>query len=586
MRFYLRVKESMRKRKRVPGNRPVLPTNTLFLGGALGRRRRRGVRARHLVPGMSFFVETNGLRFKVTLTSARKWKTWRLDRRLYRVSFVEADDDVSQEDHLVLNMACNNALFDLVEEVLKDVQTRHLRAGRPREALLKLSLNADGLDMPVMSPMTQLFNPRNVPDFLDAVMNAFSSHHEISVEDGFELDFTVVDDVEQPNLVYAAGSGKTYSRKAMAKFPRPSRWEKFGMQGKRYVMLMPNFQGRYEDCCLLSALVFGLAYNRNQRRSNGDPTFQVMKRINNGFQRNAKDKQHRRRLQAAECLKEEINQVVERCQIDVAAFKVCSITGQRLKEEVEKLGINLVVYTDKKAFKSFMQIPREHDSTRETVHVLLMHTSENVYHASCILKPWTFYNKHLNLGTYCVYCKKEYSWRYGRFHKCAGLKKHQKCHKCRRVLLGDGMYLDRTVKKTICIDTPGHCEKCLYCSQELRSKDCSKAHHNLCFKAMTMCDGCGYFYKKEDEDKHVCDSIYCRYCRKRYKPDPLADGGHFCEMKRPSQQECYEKMAFFDTGKSRKNAEKTHVRAFFIFFRNGCGGAAADAPHQRHRALV
>ena len=51
-------------------------------------------------------------------------------------------------------------------------------------------------------------------------------------------DFTVIDDPSKPGLVYAAGSN-TYRKQKLWKFPRPSRWEKFGLQAKRFVKIMP-----------------------------------------------------------------------------------------------------------------------------------------------------------------------------------------------------------------------------------------------------------------------------------------------------------------------------------------------------------
>ena len=498
-----------RMRKRKVWTRPRLPANSNSLGRAFDRGYRVR-RSRHVAQGNTFMVETSGLRFRVTLTSSRGWRTWRLDRRLYRVTYVDSHEALSQEDHFILNLACNNALYDLIRNVLSDVQTRHRRAGRPVSALVKLSLNARGLEFPVMSPMTELFHPNIVPDFLDNVMNAFSSHQEISVEDGFELDFTVIDDKDKPNLVYAAGSGKTYCKANLGKFPRPERWDKFGMQSKRFIKVMPNFPGRYQNCCLLAAIVYCMRHNHSQRAGGKDKTFEVMKRINNGLDKEGKKKQQKRREKAADALREEMDQVVGHHDLNLDAFRVAAMFEPVLRTELAKLKVNFVLFLDSVGFKPVMQIPEVYNPQLECVQILLIKIEDNLYHAASILRPHTFNSEYLNVGYYCVHCKKEYSAKYGRFHKCVGIKKDNTCKKCRRARFKPGMYLDNVVQKNVCLEDCHYEQKCKHCGQTCWSKDCYTAHKSICHSHTEQCEGCGQFYKT-DKGKHVCGSKFCRY---------------------------------------------------------------------------
>ena len=528
--------------------RPRLPLNRHLHGHRLDSRGRNAAGLGGI--GSYFFIEAGKMKFKVTLTRSRGWRTWRADRRLYRVTFVSAHDSLSAEDHLILNMACNDAILQLVQAVVNDVQRRHRIAGRPENALVRLALTADGLTHPVLSQMANLFHPDLIGDFIDTVTNVFVSHAEVSIEDGFEFDVVVIDDATQPGLIYAAGRGKTYRREKTWTFPQPEKWKKYGFHTKRFMKLMPDFSqadAEYANCCLLAAIVYSLRYNRSQRET--DAKYVVMSRINNGFMTNQSAAQKHRSEKAVEVLRQEMGSVVDDKNLNLSVFRMCNIFNPLLAAEVEKLGINLVLYRDDANFKPVLQLPEVYDHSKESVHVLLLHSVGNVHHASSILRPWTFNSKYLNMGTYCMYCKREFSGRYALQHKCSSRMMPQRCSKCGMVKRTPEMYYDNTVAKMVCEDVKDYEERCRRCRKMFFSEHCMKMHNLDCRTNTKQCPDCGQVYRDETGKLHKCYTVFCRHCLRRHPIDEAAgDGSHFCEMRRPEPQKKYNKMAFFDTG--------------------------------------
>ena len=497
-----------------------------------------------------FTVEQGGYKFIVSSYMNLRWKKFRTDRRMFRVDFGGFSGSETRGHLLLENIELDAILSKVIESVLREVRIRHMRQGLPRQAIAMIAISAKELEIPIQSEIGPLFSNGLVVDILEKLKLLTLSNKTIDLrQDGFHIDVTVIDDQKKEELFWKVGAGgkRVYRKDSLWESKRPAGWDSLPLAHKKFIKIMPSIGDKdplFKDCCLLSAIAFSTAFNRNERKlylgNKKDDLFAQMRHINvYGESSRCKQLQNK----AARALRDEMIGLVEHYGLNVEVFRQCEVPSNALRKEVDKLKINLVIFEDSKCFRAAFQHPETYDDKLPTVHVCLMSFVRKVHHAASIIRPDTYADAFLKQGTYCMYCKTTWSKEFASVHRCSG--KSTRCGKCKRVEKTENMYIDRAVLRNVCVPTTGFLEKCSKCEKTFYSKTCFAKHKLACRKDTVRCDNCGVAHRTPYG--HVCGSRYCHTCNKWYIDDDSAgEQGHFCEMGRPSPSKEFAKMCFFD----------------------------------------
>ena len=508
-------------------------------------------------------IDIDGLKFRVKLDYSRRWETFRTDRRMYRVRVVEST--VPAENHLVENLRLNNGLERLLSELLGHARSAHRAAGRTRDALATLTLSSDSLTYPIISDLFPLYDDQLIVSFLEQVKMVLHSKQEVSLDESFNIDVTVIDTPDNDRLLWTAGGGgsKVYRDNRLWDFPRPKQWKELGL-GNRGFYMMPTISPKdrmFHNCCLLFAIVFSMAENRRRRLIHAGEVDEasdlgLLHRINaTGKTRLSKAKAERTRTRAAAFLRRLVKETVENYGLDVEAFRDCHVPDDSLRNEADKLGVNLWVYKDSSNFQPVLTHPETFDRTKESVHVLLVSLEQGFYHAASITVIKTFDSKYLKQGTPCLFCKGTYTQKFVHQHKCGA---SNRCDKCRRLKKVPGDYID-SVQKSVYCHAPFNKKvvQCQNCEKHFGSVKCFKDHRKFCFDDSKVCPDCRQVYRISLG--HSCDKIYCHTCREHVYPELSAgDGLHFCPMKKPQPAKKTERLFFFDMETVAEGPTKEH----------------------------
>lgn len=556
-----------------------------------GRRRRREEEEEERQEGDGAFeIREDDFIFRVTLEQSARWRVFRTDRRLYRVRFSSG----GSTSHLLANLRVSRLLAKVLFSLLRDIRTHHLDHGRPREALLFLSLRADELDYPINSSAGPLFGGQTSDDvaldLLEKLAHALTSKQSLNLDRGFEIQAIVVDDTD-PRLIWSVSGGgrpALYRGERMWDFCPPAKWDRQGhLSGKKFLKAAPLMCGDpvFKDCCLLASIAICLSYNAHMRRCRllrlklpcePEGSWKTIQRLN--------ESNEARRRFAHKALRSDMEMLVLQTGLDVSVFQNYQFGDDRLRHEVDKLNIRLSILKDSEACRAIFSHPMVYKGDREPVTVLAValfdkspEESLGITHAVSVLSPESLSSYTLGVNARCTFCDKYFSREYLHTHHCPSIPK---CKKCKMPLLPPNAYLDERVEKHYCEGRVGENTRCEKCEKYFDSKRCFTAHKKFCKDTSARCEECGSFYKVKKGEKqsvarrrHKCNQMYCRTCRKMVSVHTAGNrhGTHNCVMAKPALQLKIEKLAVYDTETRLDQNGEHKVNALGMSFETGRG---------------
>ena len=513
-----------------------------------------------------FFVKFGKYAFTVEETLNKRWTRFRASRRMFRVGLIDetdSSDDSDEQAHtyLLQTVLMNAALYKLLEQVLNRLRARHRRAKRPDTALVQISLSAEGLDFPININTARLFDNSVIDELLGRVDVVLQSHQEIDIRKGFSVDISIVDLESRPELFWIAGSRRKVTRKPKAnrgaglwELAKPQGWSKSTLSRESGVFVLPlmNRDSMFANTCLLAGIVLSMTANSFYRATfleedTSQHAYRHLVRMNNDIVGGKTPRTSQYVKKAMRVLREKMVETVESFSLDLEVFRHCEL-DQALREQVDKLNINLIISKDSSNFYPIFQHPPNYDVCRQRVRIVLVKLGpRNVYHtvsmtrqlrASSIVASET-------LRYSCIYCKKDFCSEYVECHKCTNSP--PRCRLCHRVKASRGeVYIDSEIKKTLCMaeqDVSLHCSRC---KQTFTNKSCMTKHNKFCQRDFIACSECGKAYK--NTRKHACNEMFCKICREYFVDSemPESKNGHMCSVKSPKPPKQFERMAFFD----------------------------------------
>ncbi len=165
----------------------------------------------------------------------------------------------------------------------------------------------------------------------------------------------------------------------------------------KWLTFMPEFAGRLEDCCLATALLYGISYNQEMKANEGKKTLRVP--ITEGWKAlsrlNAKDAN--RAANARQYLYEQTLAMCEERGLDPKEFHLTDL--ESLPSKVDKLGVNLHVYSQEAGYQLAFKWPQKTSAEREMVNVLTVENPcRNVQHCGIIKRIGYFFSSKNRIG--------------------------------------------------------------------------------------------------------------------------------------------------------------------------------------------
>lgn len=316
----------------------------------------------------------------------------------------------------------------------------------------------------------------------------------------------------------------------------------------------------YKNCCLLAAIAYGIAFNREmESKMRGESTIR-WRRLRHINAHAGRDCEQRRAL-AFETLRLFMDQLVGAHDLDLDVFRNCAL-DMNLRREADKLHIHLVIIKDQATFAPVFTHPRVYEETRQPIYVLATSLFDNppsdnyegnrVYHAVSVLKPNSFVDRILKTKNYCLYCNRMFGAQTIFVHKC--VTKYKRCSSCRHILQVPGMYTNHELNKGRCLsESSGERHSCKHCGKGMRNKECLRRHRRHCREDHVMCETCGIVHAKTK--LHVCGERYCRLCGITVS----AEREHVCQMRKPLPTKKVSPLGFFDTETLLEGSQNKHV---------------------------
>ncbi len=492
-------------------------------------------------------------------------------------------------------MALEEALRQILVAVLEELRREHRRRGRGA-ALIRLVLTHPDLEYPVMSSTASLDNANIVADVFDKLETLLKSKKELDLEKDFGIEASIVDDPNRPELFYLAGL-KTFTSQIHWTLNFPPKWKTSAPMayGSKNTFIMPDIprDPAFADCCLLAAVVFGMAHRKLlQGQDTGD--WSKLRRINSP----GAGAGHRKDRDTANItLRTLLVTAKAEFDLDVDAWKRIKFRPDNeeqellLRREVDKLGISLEIVSDASSYATVFRHPKELGWKRMRIVVLSLTLLEaNYMHAAYVRNPdaKTLYDNGFKSS--CPFCGRKVSYQSLLTHLCNPA--FQKCQACKRKLVHPEAYLDEQVNKFFCPGGEGYEEKCDHCNRKRWSDArCRTIHKRFCNEGHKRCAECGGAYWKEEE--HQCGTVWCGVCKKKV-PRVSFGGekkdGHVCVMAKPKPNANPVKLAFYDFETGKKNASPSFPASALMLFllpRSSIrGGRKRRASRQRSRSLL
>lgn len=323
----------------------------------------------------------------------------------------------------------------------------------------------------------------------------------------------------------------------------------FGKSLSRFLIIMPDYVGELNSCCLLVAVVAGVVLQlehkeriRLKSTTNRAVTL-AWKRIRDMHSK-SKSKSEKSRRHLLELVKRYCTIVRRRPE----SFKNLSL--EEVEEVAKLFKVNIVIYSPFGSFNLLKKMPESFDFANPIVSILLFGKSERS-HCALITDESKFFSHRGRFR--CHYCDKSFHSTYFPFHKCP-----LRCRKCLRM-------------SQECFGMPEACREegaeggfdlnCK-CGFLFRTRDCLLSHKRWCKRLkLEKCSDCGSMYRKSKKP-HICNSTYCFTCR-CYRS---AEKSHTCYMVPPGDQKHYTLLGFWDTETTQKEKGFHSVNAVGFSF--------------------
>ena len=267
----------------------------------------------------------------------------------------------------------------------------------------------------------------------------------------------------------------------------------------------------FADCCLLLAIVLGLARLEDLAAGDGPLPNSDYRILRRALLR--RDKLARVDVVAAgEVLRHRADRLLRSAGLSAADFSDVAV-DHALRLKVDKLRINLNLYEAVGGYGRLFSHPLVYDAARPNIDLLLVSVPSSPLSAHCALiesrrSLFRFRKKML-----CYFCDRHYSLDYFDVHKCS---RYPRCGRCRRRTLRPDDYRDAEVSARCCVEDPeGPAVACPRCSLTTLGGDCLRVHLQNCRRQrLRRCGRCGKVHQGgAGGDDHDCSRpLYCTVC--------------------------------------------------------------------------
>ena len=418
------------------------------------------------------------------------------------------------------------ALERLIREVLERIREEHLSAGRSARSIACMAILSDRLDMPIMSPLSDLFSDEMITFLLEKVETVLVSKQNIPLDESFDFHVTIIDGPDpDPRLLLLAGPWK----KAL---PEVRQWKK---KWKSATIMPEMNETEYEDCCLLLALA--LFWTRHYQNDPG--VLRLAKIRNGGWSK-----------KSLRLLKQCVDAFVEKFSIPVHLFRRCTLT-RGVERVLDLAGLGLSIF-DGATMHAIYKYPAGIVTDRPVARVVAIpvvedeKSSARISHAALITRLDQTMPTLKTKGFECPYCYRSISKKYLYAHKCVV----EQCKTCRRPVNNPQHFSDPDAAHTKCRPSnKAELPLCGRCRRPFHSKMCKKFHDKFCSRDNGFCEKCMRTYRRGTKE-HVCGERFCRICKK-YVASFRAEGSadkfdHHCVMTGPHIPKFQQPLAFFD----------------------------------------
>ena len=456
--------------------------------------------------------------YQVDMIKNKTWNRFKVDLAMFGMSFKKegARDD---QAHLLIHSyeAVSEALHALVNFLRKEYQ-------KHPQATLRLSIMATGIDAINAKRVPLKF--RGAADMiLDWLYIVLQSKKETPLDEAFKIH-AVIENI--PPLAAGSGGEQVHVDPGIKSL-------------KRYLMFPPEFAGPLSDCCLLTSLFLGLAYNRELRaayrqgrtslRNPITEEWRLLNYLGQGEEPRAEEaREHVRRGVLQFCSDHEFSPE-DFCMADL----------ESLRDKIDAIGINLNIFGAQAGYQVVFKHPVEHQSQKETVSIFLIENpTTGRLHAGLIRQEKKFLSSH----RFCVchFCNRSFHTDYFPIHKCS---RRENCPNCLFILALEDDYVDLEIARLRCFAkrAPKVELFCSRCNSRCLTEDCFARHKSIC-KTKARCDDCGILYKRK-ERPHQCGDTFCRTCFVFY--DRFNPERHVCSLRPPRPQSRYLRLAVWDS---------------------------------------
>lgn len=416
----------------------------------------------------------------------------------------------------------------MLEKLLSYLRTKY--SDHSDIAEYQLGIHADSLEFFVNGDYSSLDSDDGLNSLLFNLRECLISNKGVPMNSNVKINATVI---RIPQLS-STHVGALCQEKML--------WHPNVYSSVRNAIAIPQYIGKLEDCCILTALNLGRRYNAELRANLGNSTMKEESELWKKLKSLNYSEEDRRSRNAKIAL---MNDTLQWCQNDLQIepqdYSNCAL--EDLTDIVEKMDINLIVYDRCLGYRRVFAHPAIYDPTKENIYILLLPgRDDSLRHAAIIKNTISFFADRKAID--CPFCRQSYSRQYFQFHKCTRAKA---CQLCRRIEAKNNHYIDYNLFRERC---QGKRKKlvqlqCDKCDQVAYDSACFDIHKKVCDVLLDFCHECKSLYRRKLGYTHKCGDKFCRTCVTHY--NIRKDGRHRCHMSRPRIQNNFDRIAVWDT---------------------------------------
>jgi G:T-mismatch repair DNA endonuclease (very short patch repair protein) len=366
------------------------------------------------------------------------------------------------------------------------------------------------------------------------ILNQFLiSNQSLKVNDTFKVYVKVLS-VEHVN--FKAQMPKKKIRKTV----RKHYGSKSAIQTKfSWAIDVPNgnleFGNIFENKCLLTSTILGIAQNNFFKSNRKDKTFLYLQNLNSSY----KNKQKH----AFQILIGLLNDLLNKTKLPPEGPYDVQSTLTSLSTEFNcQFFIFDAIHNSTKLQYMY---PTEYNN--ELMPIYLYQPFNNPDHVMMIKNLNSYFKKNVKICFYCKKTFKSYIYR----HLCTKVKV---CFSCRRPFLNEKTYIHEKLLFLFCDKNTNklHSSICSKCNVTLNSPHCAKGHKTFCYGKGTfgwkclLCKKFTYRFGKNNsmiiQNEHKCDVKTCKFCFNKIKIN--CEEMHLCKLKKEKYPSSFPSLAF------------------------------------------